>query len=139
MKNFLYQNITCIFLFDKLWCFLICRSDSYGVILIGLALCIAMVLVCVENSFGDKNIAFSLVALTLCFKSFFKYLCVYFYGFLPQLLGIELYEYSVSCNGRKKCSNLSWHSFCAWILNAHKTINQRLLEHKLNLYLKMSF
>lgn len=56
-----------------------------------------MVLVWVEISFGDKNIALSLVAFNSLFQILFFSIYAYiFMVFLPQLLGIELYEYSVS-------------------------------------------
>ena len=68
-----------------------------GVILIGLARCIAMVLVWIDLALGDRELALSLVAFNSLFQIFFFGIMAYvFMIVLPSFLGINLQGYTLS-------------------------------------------
>nr|WP_239056441.1 permease [Helicobacter apodemus] len=68
-----------------------------GIILIGLARCIAMVLIWIDLALGDKELALSLVAFNSFFQIFFFGIMAYvFMIVLPSFLGINLQGYTLS-------------------------------------------
>ncbi|WP_300916167.1 ACR3 family arsenite efflux transporter [Helicobacter japonicus] len=68
-----------------------------GVILIGLARCIAMVLVWIDLAYGDRELALSLVAFNSLFQIlFFGVMAYIFMMILPSFLGINLQGYTIS-------------------------------------------
>ena len=68
-----------------------------GVILIGLARCIAMVLVWIDLALGDRELALSLVAFNSLFQIlFFGVMAYIFMMILPSFLGINLQGYTIS-------------------------------------------